>query len=50
MIFERTIIYSLYTQYSLYLRMVVCIYQRVELECHDGIRGPKTIYGMVFGT
>ena len=24
--------------------------QRVQLECHYGIRAPKTIYGMAFGT
>ena len=24
--------------------------QRVQLECHYGIRAPRTIYGMVFGT
>ena len=29
---------------------VCSLSQRVQLECHYGIRAPKTMYGMVFGT
>ena len=28
----------------------VCVSQRVQLECHSGIRAPKTIYSMAFRT